>query len=428
VNYNEADIFDNGFLNEFRLAQANLRSHVLAGCGTTGQPACSFAYRGPGTGTAPLPIYLAYFNGQAAANAANPALYTGGNWTSSNFTTPLAINNPNPFTPAGTNSNTGLDGDANRRRNAELAGLPANFFRVNPDLMGGANVTGNGGYTRYNSLQIDLTKRLSHGLLVQAGYVYGVALASNRYSFRTPYRESLDTGDEGGITHAFKGNWVYELPFGQGRRFFGNSGGLVNRIVGGWSVDGIARISSGRLLDFGNVRLVGMTTDELRKSIKLQEFAVSGLNADARTLLYVVPKDIVENTVRAFSTSATSVSGYGSLGAPTGRYLAPANGPDCIEPDPNANFGDCGVNRLEVTGPRYIRFDLSAVKRVKITGRLDFEFRGEMLNAFNHPNFEPTFATFAGNNPNANNADNYRVTSLQENSSRIVQLVWRASW
>jgi TonB dependent receptor len=431
VNYNEANIIENGFLNEFRVAQANLRAHVAAGCGTTGQPACSFAYRGPGTGTAPLPIYLAYLNGQPAANAANAALYTGGSWTSTNFINPLATYNPTPFTPAGTNSNTGLDGDATRRANAAKAGLAANFFRVNPDLLGGANVTGNGGYTRYNSVQIDVTKRLSHGLQVQGGYVYGVALASNRYSFRTPYRESLDTGEEGGITHAFKGNWVYELPFGSGRKFLSDSGGFIDRLVGGWSVDGVARITSGRLLDFGNVQIVGMSVDELRRSIKLQEFAVTGLNADARTLLYVMPKDIVENTVRAFNTSATSATGYGSLGPPTGRYLAPPNGPDCIEPDPNSNFGKCGVNRLEVTGPRYIRFDLSAVKRVKISGRLNFEFRGEMLNAFNHPNFEPVISPTAGstnNNSNSSNADNYRVTSLQENSSRIVQLVWRVTW
>ncbi len=68
------------------------------------------------------------------------------------------------------------------------------------------------------------------------------------------------------------------------------------------------------------------------------------------------------------------------------------------------------------------------MKRVKLKGRLSFEFRGEMLNAFNHPNFTPVIPNFTPNNLNANNADNYRVTELQENSSRIVQLVWRASW
>ncbi len=60
-NWNEINVFENGFLNEFTLAQANLRAHVAAGCGTAGAPACSFAYRGPGTGTSPLPTYLAYF-------------------------------------------------------------------------------------------------------------------------------------------------------------------------------------------------------------------------------------------------------------------------------------------------------------------------------------------------------------------------------
>ncbi len=60
-NWNEINVFENGFLDEFKLAQANLRAHVAAGCGTSGSPACSFAYRGPGTGTSPLPTYLAYF-------------------------------------------------------------------------------------------------------------------------------------------------------------------------------------------------------------------------------------------------------------------------------------------------------------------------------------------------------------------------------
>ena len=425
VNYNEANIIENGFLNEFRKAQDNLRANMAAGPGagcvggvTTTNCQLNFAYTGA-PGTSPLPIYLAYLVG--SRDVGNPLAYSGTSWASTNFTTPLAVYNPNPFTPAGTNSNTGLDGDAGRRANAARAGLPVNFFRANPDLLGGANVTGNGGYTRYNSLQVDLTKRLSHGLLVQAGYVYGVAILTNRYSFRTPLVEGLDTGDEGGVTHAFKTNWVYELPFGEGRRFLSGSNGFISRLAGGWSLDGVARIQSGRLLDFGNVRLVGMTPRELRDSIRLQEFAVTGLNADARTLLYIMPKDIVENTVRAFNTSATSLTGYGSLGAPTGRYLAPANGPNCIEPDPNANFGACGLNRLEVTGPRYVRVDLSAVKRVKLRGRLSFEFRGEMLNAFNHPNFTPVIST-------STNADNYRVTGVQENSSRIVQLVWRASW
>ncbi len=104
-NLNEINIIENGFLNEFKVAQANLLAHVSAGCGTTGQPACSFAYRGAGTGTSPLPIYLAYLNGSADRN--NAAAYAGGNWTNATFINPLARNNPNPF-----NAANSLDDDA----------------------------------------------------------------------------------------------------------------------------------------------------------------------------------------------------------------------------------------------------------------------------------------------------------------------------
>ena len=90
-NYNELNIIENGFLNEFRLAQANLQANIAAGRGN------SFAYAGRGTGTTPLPIFLAHFNAQNAANAGNPALYTGGNWTNATFLGFLAAQNPNPF-------------------------------------------------------------------------------------------------------------------------------------------------------------------------------------------------------------------------------------------------------------------------------------------------------------------------------------------
>ena len=418
-NYNESNIIENGFLDEFKKAQANLRSHVLAGCGTTGNPACSFAYRGPGSGTSPLPIYLAYLTGNPASRADDQARYTGGSWTSTNFTNPLAMNNPNPFTPAGTNANTGLDGDPGRRSNAAAAGLPVNFFRANPDLQGGVLVTGNGGYNRYDSLQIDLRKRLSHGFLFQTSYVFGQGYTTQRPSLRTGRFEVEQTGNEGVIVHALKANWVYELPFGRGKTFMNNSGALMEKLVGGWEFDGIARIQSGRQLDFGNVRLIGMTQDELRDEIKLQEYSVTGLNATAAKAIYLLPQDIVENTVRAFNASATSLSGYGNLGEPTGRYLAPANSPDCIESIPGTE--QCGLRRLVVTGPTYMRFDLSAVKKVQLVGRSTFEFRAEMLNAFNHTNFTPVIST-------SNNADNYRVTGVEENSSRIIQLVFRLNW
>ena len=222
--------------------------------------------------------------------------------------------------------------------------------------------------------------------------------------------KTLQTGAEGGVTHAFKANWTYELPFGQGRRFGAGAGPILDRIIGGWSFDGIARIQSGRLLDFNNVRLVGRHADELGDMFKLRF-------DDAGRVIYMLPQDVIDETVKAFSVSATSPTGYSSLGAPSGRYIAPANGPDCIEVA--VGYGDCGLRSVVVTGPKQVRFDLSAVKRIPIKGRVNAEFRAEFLNAFNTPWFTPV--TGVGSDP-----DDYRVTGA--NSGRQVQLVWRLNW
>jgi hypothetical protein len=131
----------------------------------------------------------------------------------------------------------------------------------------------------------------------------------------------------------------------------------------------------------------------------------------------MLPQDIIDNTVRAFSTSATSATGYSDQGVPTGRYLAPANGPECIEVA--VGYGDCGVQSLVVTGPSLVRFDLSASKRVAIKGNVNFEFRAEMLNAFNTPWFDAVAST-------STNPDNYRVTTGQ--SGREIQFVFRLNF
>ena len=67
--YNEINLIENGFYDEFRLAMANLQTNLAAGRGAT------FAYTGI-AGTSPLPTYLAYFNGSRDAN--NPAAYPAG--------------------------------------------------------------------------------------------------------------------------------------------------------------------------------------------------------------------------------------------------------------------------------------------------------------------------------------------------------------
>lgn len=434
VNINEPNITTNGFLNEFRVAQANLQANIAAGRGNT------FAYTGA-PGTSPLPIFLAFISGQPAAQAGEPTRYTGTQWTNAGFLGFLAARNPNPFgflcnNAAGCTTATltnGFVGNTTFRTNAAAAGLPANFFVANPDMLNGANLTTNSGGTRAHSMQVEYRKRFSSGLVFNTSYSWSDAQELQRYGFNKPLEYIAQAGQVGNVRHALKGNWVYELPFGRERRFGGSTSGLMDALVGGWSVAGVARIQTGEQIDFGNVRLIGMSVKDLQKAIKLQ-MGPSGQ-------MYTLPNDILDNTVKAFAVSATAATGYGALGAPTGRYLAPANGADCIETAPG--YGDCGLRSVVVNGPSLVRLDLSVVKRIKIRGDVTFDFRGEFLNAFNQPYFNPASeagvplgmsTTFGGGIPISNttagtSVDSFRLTSLLgDNQARIIQLVWRVRW
>ena len=87
----------------------------------------------------------------------------------------------------------------------------------------------------YNSLQVGLQKRYSHGLLVTASYTFSKNLQAVNYlnpQDASPSR-SLVSWDR---PHRLVVAPIYELPFGPGKRFFGQSNGLVSRVVGGWQV------------------------------------------------------------------------------------------------------------------------------------------------------------------------------------------------
>jgi len=422
-NYNELNLIENGFLDEFKLAMANLVANNAAG----GARAGSFAYYGPGTGTAPLPIFLAYFAGVGRDRSGDPSLYTSTNFRSSTFLNPLARFNPHPYQAA--DALGGIASDAASRARALAAGLSANFFLANPDLLGGANIVENTNRTMYHSLALEFRKRSSTGLTFTGSYVLGNATESRFLSLRVPRPMFRNGGAEGDVTHAFKLNAVYSLPFGREQRFASGVNGVVDRIIGGWLVAGNARFQSGRLLDLGNVRLVGISKDELQKLFTLR--------FDAQNRVFVFPQEIVDETFKAFSVSATSTTGYGTLGPPTGRYIAPADDLNCIETV--RGEGKCGLRSVILSGPLFKQFDLSLVKRVDLVGRVNAEFRLDALNVFNTLNFVPvtgitvttTPATSVNLNRSAGASQNaYEVTQLVNTaaSARVMQIVARVRW
>ncbi|MEI6669991.1 MAG: carboxypeptidase regulatory-like domain-containing protein [Acidobacteriota bacterium] len=407
----EKAIVENGFMQEFRVAQANLQANIKAGAGNT------FAYTGQ-PGTNPLPILFAYITGQPSGSS-TAASYTGSNWTSSTYVTPLAVNNPSP---------TGLANSlqANLRANAVAAGLATNFMQVNPDYTG-ALVEKNGGDTRYNGLQIELRRRMASGLLVQGSYVFSRSYTWTQPTLRNGlyggYNNNiLQSGSLGGVDHALKVDWVYELPFGKGKTWGGNVNGWMNAVIGGWEFDGNARFQSGLINTFGNVRLVGMTDKQLQDIYKVYHVWDSAANRDR---VYMLPQDFIQNTVYAFSTSATSATGYSGT-VPSGAYFAPASGPDCIQ----AYAGQCAPLNHFVRGPWFGRVDLSVVKKVHLPARMNAEIRLDIINALDTINFIPigmpgTNTTFS----------NWQVTSAyrdnnqqQDPGGRLLQLVTRFSW
>src|SRR5262249_44901610 len=127
-NLNETIVVENGFADEFKLAQANLQANIAAGRCITGNPTANpgcqnnFAYFGAGTGTSPLPIYLAHFNGQAFSQAGDPSKCTGANWT--NTTQVGQVGQILSGTPITTAANS-LSSSATFRASALAAGLPS---------------------------------------------------------------------------------------------------------------------------------------------------------------------------------------------------------------------------------------------------------------------------------------------------------------
>ena len=141
----------------------------------------------------------------------------------------------------------------------------------------------------------------------------------------------------------------------------------------------------------------------------------------------MLPQDVIDQTIAAFSVSPTSPTGYAGA-PPTGRYFAPANGPDCIEMDNNADYGACAARSLVVAGPLYRQTDMRLAKRTRIGGTVNLELALEALNVFNQANFQPV-GIGSGTTTFGTNINNYEVTTLTgTNTSRQVQIVSRINW
>jgi hypothetical protein len=406
LNYNARDIETNGFLNEFKNAVANLKANNEAGGNRVG----SFGYFGPGTGTNPLPVYMAYLVGASGNPGAFP--YTGTVWTNTALTGDMVFINPSPLASA-----ADLDADNNRRNNAIAAGMARNYFVVNPDVNGNS-VTDSGAFSDYHALQIDLRRRLSQGLSANVNYQYAREGGSAFDGFL--HGRTMIPG--GNVRHAIKTQWDWTIPVGRGQRYLTDSNAWVDAFLGGWSFKGVGRFQA-QAVNFGNVRVVGMTHGELQSLYKVN-VKVDPNSTVGQQRAYFFPDDIILNTRRAFDTSTSSANGYGALGAPEGRYIAPANYDGCIQ----VVAGDCAPRTLLLRTPWFARLDVGVSKRFALKGSSSVEVAFEVLNVMDNINFSSPSDPDDGTTTFSTRGIYMDANNTYDPGGRLGQLMFRINW
>lgn len=394
-NINEVNAIENGFGAEFALAQQNLLANIAGGFGA------NFRYRGPGTGTSPLPIIVSYFNSTNADPNAT-ASYAGTLFANTTFVNALSPASPNVLGFASTiESNFRATGTT--PGTFVPTGRPVNFFNNCPTTLGFCFLFDNTEKSWYDSAQIELRRRLSNGVRFQASYTFGKAFTNAFASANTSFF-GLGAGDQSNasnvtlrnrnldksfsqvdIRHAFKFDSTIDLPFGKGRTFFSSANWLSNAVFGGFSVTPIVRWQSGSPILMENVQLVGMTVKDLQKAIGVYYNQTITQPTGATSLANVsyLPSDIINNTIRAFTTTGLTTNGYNAGAAPTGRFIAPAGYGNCQQ----RSLGTCGFRKLVIYGPSFFKFDASVIKRISFDEKRNIELRVTAFDVLNRTNW-----------------------------------------
>ncbi|MFB3827898.1 MAG: TonB-dependent receptor domain-containing protein [Bryobacteraceae bacterium] len=117
----------------------------------------------------------------------------------------------------------------------------------------------NDGYAWYHALQARVERRFAAGYTLQASYTFSKNMEAVSYLNGGDARphEVVAAIDQ---THVLAMTGVYELPFGKGRRF-ANSNRWLDLAVGGWALNGVWQVQSGRPLEWGNILFTGNIKD-----------------------------------------------------------------------------------------------------------------------------------------------------------------------
>lgn len=226
------------------------------------------------------------------------------------------------------------------------------------------------GSSSYNGMLVSVRKRFSQGLQFDVNYTLSHAIDNQSSIANTVFggivcdirnlRVCRGNSDFD-IRHLFNANFIYELPFGKGRTFGSDSGGLVNAIIGGWTFTGIVTARSG--LPFNLITNAFPTTFRT--------------NSPA-----VVSGDVSALQGAISTTAAGQVQFFGN----TTAVFDPNN--PLAGAVRNPLGGEVG-NRNNLRGPGFWNADFAVLKNFGLpwSENQRLQLRWEMYNAFNHNSF-----------------------------------------
>jgi hypothetical protein len=258
----------------------------------------------------------------------------------------------------------------------KLPGNNLNMNQIRPERMGPSATQRDRPFPQFNGVTIlqptlsnsayhagvvRLEKRFSGGLNILSTYTWsknlndnteGSSTLGNEPNYSDFYNRRADWGPSANdVRHRLTWSSVYELPFGRGKPFLAQS--AARHVAGGWSIGAIATVQSGP--PFTVTTLVDTTNAFAAGALRADALRNPNLGGGERTL------------ARWFDT---------------GAFQQPAP----------YRFGNQGMGIVRADG--LASFDFSILRNFAFGERVQAQFRGELFNAFNHPEFGTPGSSF----------------------------------
>lgn len=357
VDFNQIDIFNNGFNTDFLRAQNNLRlCDNTPGCTTGG------AFNAGITGSVQTPVFALLPGGGLLNNATVVNQLRGG--VPADLALIYITNNLN-----------------NHPTVASPGNVPFVNFVPNP-ATGVADLLWNDGYYNYNSLQMEVRRRFSAGLYFQANYTFSKNLTDSVGTAQALFEPFLDLNNrqldrqraDFDQTHVFNVNAVYQLPFGKGQRFLNSTGGW-DKLIGGWEISGLAQWTTGAPITFvdprGTLNRAGRAGRQTaNSSLSYDEIrALMGIFEQNGNIYWIDPSILNSN--------GQASAGYSLTGSTFANQVFF-----------NAEPGQTGtLGRTLVNGPRFFNINTALLKNIRFGETMRVQLRAEAFNLLNNTNF-----------------------------------------